>query len=190
MTGQKIPDKSTSKANNGKHPREDEDDEQVAANSSGLSESSTKRRRTSHDSTNEGDFPVGNALPNNQNQDELSSSDFSDESLSDIDADVDDLESIHEFDIEDLGEFEAFGDHYDPITGEYNYSEAENEDEGEELIEPPSSPMSDSGQFWGRQDPPQRPQRGFQSWTNCHGGKELLRLVMADGVESDTDDEI
>ncbi|KAK7408905.1 hypothetical protein QQX98_008909 [Neonectria punicea] len=187
MTGQKAPGKSTSKANNAKRPRCD--DEQGAASSSSSSEPSTKRRRTSHDNNHDGDSLMEDALPDDQNQDESSSSSDSsgfstEESLSDIEVDVDDLESIHEFDMEDLGEFEAFGDHYGPITGEYDYSEAEDEDE--EVTEPPSSPMSDFGQFWGRQDPPRR---GSQSCTNCHGGKELLRLVMADGVESDSDDE-
>lgn len=187
MTGQTFPDKSTSKENNGKRPRDDDDDEQVAANVNGSSESRIKRRRTSRDDNDERDIPTGDTFPNNRDQAESSSSSSSglsnDESLSDVEVDIDDLESIHEFDIEDLGEFEAFGDHYDPMTGEYEYSEAEGEDseiedEEEEVLEPSFSSMSGSHRFQER-----------QSWMSYLGGKEYFRLAMADEVESDSDDE-
>ncbi|KAH7019213.1 hypothetical protein EDB80DRAFT_676216 [Ilyonectria destructans] len=198
MTGREFPNNSMSRGNNRKRSY---DDKEYADNDASNDQSAppTKRRRTSRDDDEVAcmeDVPdlTSPSSSISLSIDEDSPNDGrSDEHLSDVEVDINDLESISEDDVEDLRHslgdidytnenivIEAIG------TAGPLADDADDEDDQATAARGSAQPLSDEESVSDR--PLIRydtPHWAAPYSSGCHGGKEYLRLVMSESDPSD-----
>lgn len=177
------------------------DDKEYADNDTSNSPSAppTKRRRTSRDDNEDALMEAVPDLtsPSSSNSPSIdesnSNEDRSDEDLSDIEVDINDLESISGDDVEDLRQSLGDIDYTDENivieaigTTSTLADDADDEDDQAMAARGSAQPLSDEESVSGRP----LIQYDTPHWaapysSGCHGGKEYLRLVMSESDPSD-----
>ncbi|KAF7547757.1 hypothetical protein G7Z17_g7503 [Cylindrodendrum hubeiense] len=181
MSGHEVPNNSMSQGNNRKR-RYDGDEPTTGNASSDASKYPSKRRRVSladNEDISTQDVPDTSSSP---------SHDISvDEDLSNIEVDLDDLESIPEEDVESIRR--SFGDidhtDEDVVIEAIGTANTRSDGAGDDQARP-LHPQSDSGSVFGW--PPRRqdiPQQASPYQERYVGGKDYLRRVMSDSDISD-----